>query len=58
MVPLGKEYYWLTGSFINQDKDKESDEWALKNGYVSVVPISYDVTSHDDLGELKKWKFD
>ena len=55
--PLGKEYYWLTGSFINQDNSEETDEWALEKGYVSVVPISYDMTSHDDLDELKKWKF-
>ena len=47
--PLGKEYYWLTGSFINQDEDKESDEWALKNGYITIVPISYDMTSYKDL---------
>ena len=55
--PLGKEYYWLTGSFINQDNSEETDEWALEKGYVSVVPISYDMTSYDDLDELKKWKF-
>ena len=55
--PLGQEYYWLTGSFINQDNSEETDEWALEKGYVSVVPISYDMTSHDDLDELKKWKF-
>lgn len=53
--PLGKEYYWLTGSFINQDEDKESDEWALKNGYITIVPISYDMTSYKDLELLKKW---
>ena len=54
--PLGKEYYWLTGSFINQDNDKETDEWALDNGFVSVVPISYDMTSYADLEEIKNWK--
>ena len=54
--PLGKEYYWLTGSFINQDNDKETDEWALDNGFVSVVPISYDMTSYKDLEEIKNWK--
>ena len=54
--PLGQEYYWLTGSFINQDNDKETDEWALENGFVSVVPISYDMTSYTDLEEIKNWK--
>ena len=53
--PLGKEYYWLTGSFINQDKSEETDEWALSKGYVSVVPISYDMTSYEDLEKIKNW---
>ena len=51
--PLGKEYYWLTGSFINQDNDKETDEWALENGFVSVVPITYDMTNRCDHRNLK-----
>ena len=54
--PLGKEYYWLTGTFINQDNSKETDEWALNEGYISVVPVSYDMTSFEDLEEIKNWK--
>ncbi len=56
--PLGKEYYWLSGNFINQDDSEETDEWALENGYVSVVPINYDMTSYEDLVELKNSKLD
>lgn len=55
--PLGKEYYWLTGEFINKDSNKETDEWALSQGYVSIVPISFDMTAYDDLDNLKNWKF-
>ena len=55
--PLGKEYYWLTGEFINKDSNKETDEWALSQGYVSIVPISFDMTAYDDLNDLKNWKF-
>ena len=53
--PLGKEYYWLTGNFVNQEDSKETDEWALSQGYVSVVPISFDMTSHKDIDKLKNW---
>ena len=53
--PLGKEYYWLTGNFVNQEDSKETDEWALSQGYVSVVPISFDMTSHKDVDKLKNW---
>jgi 5'-nucleotidase len=53
--PLGKEYYWLTGNFVTLEDNKETDEWALSQGYVSVVPISYDMTSHEDINKLKNW---
>ena len=53
--PLGKEYYWLTGNFVNQEDSKETDEWALSQGYVSLVPISFDMTSHQDIDKLKNW---
>lgn len=53
--PLGKEYYWLTGAFINQDKSEETDEWALSKGYVSIVPVSFDMTSHEDISNIENW---
>ena len=56
--PMGKEYFWLTGDFINNDKSNETDEYALKKGYVSVVPIKFDLTATDYINELKKWDFD
>ena len=56
--PMGKEYFWLTGDFINNDKSNETDEYALKKGYVSVVPIKFDLTATDYISELKKWDFD
>jgi 5'-nucleotidase len=44
--PMGKPYYWLTGKFVNYDHGEDTDEWALANGYVSVVPIHHDLTAH------------
>lgn len=44
--PMGKNYYWLTGEFVNLDKGEDTDEWALANGYVSIVPVQYDMTAH------------
>jgi 5'-nucleotidase len=54
--PQGKEYYWLTGQFINEDSGDDTDEWALANGYVSVVPVQFDLTAHDAIDNLKTWK--
>ena len=44
--PTGKTYYWLTGVFKNYDNGKDTDEWALANNYVSVVPVHTDFTAH------------
>ena len=53
--PQGKDYYWLTGKFINMDNGNDTDEWALENGYISVVPIQFDLTAHKSIETLKKW---
>ena len=55
LIPQGKEYYWLTGEFINNDESKQSDEWALENGYVSVVPVKHDLTNYEVIDKIKSW---
>jgi len=55
--PQGKEYYWLTGEFINKDNGHDSDEWALFNGFISIVPVKFDMTDHENISYIKKWKF-
>ena len=52
--PKGKPYYWMTGKFVNNDKGDDTDEWALANHYVSIVPIQFDVTSYSSLLSFKK----
>jgi 5'-nucleotidase len=54
--PQGKKYYWLTGKFINFDKSKDTDVWALKNNYVSVVPVQFDLTNYTLKKQLEKSK--
>jgi 5'-nucleotidase len=52
--PMGKTYYWLTGMFQNQEPEADdTDEWALANGFVSVVPVSVDMTAHWFVDKLK-----
>ncbi len=53
--PQGKEYYWLTGEFINKDKGEDTDEWALHNGFISVVPVQFDLTAHHAIQTLNSW---
>ena len=56
-TPQGKDYYWLTGKFVNLDNGEDTDEWALENGYVSVVPVQFDLTAHHCIQQLNTWKF-
>lgn len=53
--PQGKTYYWLTGKFVNMDQGEDTDEWALANNYVSVVPVQFDLTAHHFLQKLNGW---
>ena len=54
--PQGKEYYWLTGKFVNLDKGSDTDEWALENGYISIVPVQFDLTAHHAMQQLNSWE--
>lgn len=56
-TPQGKDYYWLTGTFVNNDKGNDTDEWALENGYISVVPVQFDLTAHQTIKQLNTWNF-
>lgn len=52
--PHGGEYYWLTGFFENTEPDAvDTDEWALANGFVAVVPTQPDFTHHAMIKPLK-----
>ena len=46
--------YWIE-KFINNDKSTESDEWALNNGFVSIVPVKFDLTNYEAINSLKSW---
>lgn len=51
--PMGRTYYWLTGKFIVEDEGTDTDEWALANGYVSIVPVQTDITDYKILNTIK-----
>ena len=55
--PHKRKYYWLTGNFVNNDHGEDTDEWALANGYVSIVPTQFDLTAHHAIATLNTWDF-
>lgn len=57
--PHGRQYYWLTGKFVNFDKGEDTDEWALANNCASLVPVQFDLTAHHGINYVnKKWHFE
>jgi 5'-nucleotidase len=54
--PMGRDYYWLGGKFVNLDNGEDTDEWALANGYVSMVPVQFDLTAHHAIQGLNGWE--
>jgi len=55
--PYGRDYYWLTGEFVNFEPESlDTDEWALANGYISLVPTQADLTAHSALANLKHFE--
>jgi 5'-nucleotidase len=54
--PMGNEYYWLTGEYFNREPSaNDTDEWALRNNYIAVVPLQTDLTSYSSIELIKKW---
>ena len=52
---MKKEYYWLTGVFENLDGGEDTDEFALENNYISLVPVQFDLTAHHFIQKLNTW---
>ena len=63
--PRGKTYYWLAGELLEDVTDevdlKEgnqalTDVQAIRNNYITVTPLQYNLTSVDGLTSLQKWQ--
>jgi 5'-nucleotidase len=56
--PQGRNYFWLTGHFENHEPEAEdTDEWALAQGFISIVPVKIDMTAYQAMAEIEKWDF-
>jgi 5'-nucleotidase len=53
MDPYGQKYYWMGGVFLDGDTRNDTDEKAMNNNYVAVVPVKIDFTAHELLDKLK-----
>lgn len=51
--PVGRPYWWMTGKFVCDDMAEDTDQYALGNGYVSVVPVTPDLTDTKNINNIK-----
>jgi 5'-nucleotidase len=53
--PYGHPYYWLGGSHPIDEDDLATDVGAVKHGYISVTPITLDMTNYSFLAQVDQW---
>ncbi len=53
--PYGRSYYWLTGNLVEVDTEIETDQAAIKQNYVSVTPIHFDLTDYETFKKMQNW---
>jgi 5'-nucleotidase len=52
--PWGRTYYWITGELQRHyENEPDSDLRALREGFVSITPLHYDLTCYDTIPELR-----
>ena len=52
--PRGRDYYWMTGEIIDNDKEFRYDGFAVSNGFASITPIHFMMTNTSFLDELER----
>jgi 5'-nucleotidase len=50
--PKGRDYYWNSSVFRLGETESDTDVAALRDGYVTITPLQFDLTDH---GLLKAW---
>ena len=53
--PREVPYYWSAGAYRMSDVAEDTDALALEQGWVSVTPVTFDLTSYRMLPDLTSW---
>lgn len=56
--PWGREVYWIGGGDVTWSGDADSDQTAVKNGYISITPLHMDLTNYGFLETVRGWALD
>ena len=50
----GQRYVWMGGELASIEQDKDSDIFAVENGYISITPVHINMTETNRIEELKE----
>jgi 5'-nucleotidase len=51
--PRGRSYFWLTDQGGRQPEEGDTDLSALREGYITITPLQYDLTQYAQLEHLR-----
>lgn len=54
--PRKRVYYWLRSQRMKIKGEDALDAVAVKNGYISITPLHYDMTDYDKIGLISRWE--
>jgi 5'-nucleotidase len=55
--PRGRTYFWAGPDFDCPDPRPDTDVMGLKESYITVTPLQFDLTDHTKLEPMKKWEW-
>ncbi|MBL8986932.1 MAG: 5'/3'-nucleotidase SurE [Gemmatimonadales bacterium] len=53
--PWGREVFWIGGGDVTWTVDQDSDQAAVKEGYISVTPLHMDLTNYRLIETVGSW---
>ncbi|MBN2184552.1 MAG: 5'/3'-nucleotidase SurE [Candidatus Krumholzibacteriota bacterium] len=53
--PRGKDYFWIGGGKPGWNRDSDSDFSAVSENFVSITPLTMEMTDYKSIFDLKKW---
>ncbi len=53
--PRQRTYFWMDGDLIHPKEDPDLDDIALRDKFVSVTPLHYDLTNKESFTFFKTW---
>ncbi len=55
--PRGYDYHWMVGHYQNDEPEADdTDNWALRHGYVAITPTTFDVTAYEAMEKIRDWE--